>query len=301
MATTQAMVQKSKRTARTTAPDFLLLGAAKCGTTSLHAWLEQHPQILMSSPKEPTFFEMEYEKGVDYYLSKYFEPDHRGRLLGDSRTRNLFLPWIPERVHECNPDAKLVVMVRNPIDRCLSHWWMHFSRDRDPLEFEEAVLADIDRIERGLRHETEDEYIAYQKAANLRGIYRTYIDTGYYAEQLQRYRRLFRDRQIRIFDLDDIKKRPLAVLQELCDFLGVSHEPLPAIRLGLENGARLMKHRLAVPYWLKRRREGRPAPYTEVRRCPKMRPQFRQFLADHFRAANAELSLLINRDLTHWS
>ncbi len=135
------------RLAATTAvPHFLILGAAKCGTTSLHGWLSQHPQILMSSPKEPVYFELEYDRGPEFYLSTYFADWDGQPILGDSRTANLFFPWVPARIKESNPAAKLIILLRNPIERCLANWWIEFRRDKEPLHFEEAVLANLERL-----------------------------------------------------------------------------------------------------------------------------------------------------------
>jgi len=281
-------------------PHFLILGAAKCGTTSLHAWLSKHPQILMSSPKEPLHFELEYERGMDYYLATYFAEWDGRKLIGESRHRNLLLPWVPERIQETSPDAKLIILVRNPVERCLSHWWMRFHRCKESLNFEEAVLADLERLESGLRHETEEEYAAYQRRRHPDGIYRTYVDSGYYIEQLERYRQLFSDAQILVLTIEDLQFRPRAVLSELCSFLGISTSAIANIDCELRNAAGLLKRQRAVRRWITCRLSGRSVSYSAIRRRPPIRPEFRRFLADHYHRFNADLAKVLNRDLSHW-
>lgn len=320
MSIVQRAGRQSTATSKETVPHFLILGAAKCGTTSLHLWLSQHPQLLMSFPKEPPFFEVEYERGREFYLSTYFQQWDGTRLLGDARTSNLFHPWVPERVHESNPNAKLIAIVRNPIDRCLSHWWMEFRRSKDPLHFEEAVLANLERLRSGIRIDTVEAYRRVQPvhevsrrartprfqvpsydSTEARTLYRTYVDAGYYDEQIERYRKLFPAHQLRVLFLKDLRSRPQEVLAEICEFLGISKEPLKEADCRLENVGKPMKRNRAITYWLSQRLRGHNLAYADVRERPAIRPEFRQFLADHYRPFNSRLSELLSRDLSHWT
>lgn len=303
-------------------PDFLILGAAKCGTTSLHGWLCQHPQLLMSCPKEPVYFELEYDNGPDFYRSTYFADWDGRRLLGDARTANLFFPWVPARIKESNPDAKLIVLLRNPIERCLAHWWTEFRREKEPLHFEQAVAANLERLRFCVRYESaeefwqagplyqmprytgerhrEDYHRPYKRNAQPGDIYRTYVDAGYYAEQIERYRRLFPENQMRIYLAEDLRSRPAEVLHEICELIGIKSEPIEQIDLRSRNIGKPMKRSKAVKHWLLERLRGQAVAYGDIRRRPAIRPEFRRFLADHFRDFNAELSRLLNRDLSHW-
>ncbi|HET6328794.1 MAG TPA: sulfotransferase domain-containing protein [Planctomycetaceae bacterium] len=309
-------------TTKTCIPDFLILGAAKCGTTSLHGWLNQHPQIQMSFPKEPVYFELEYDRGPDFYRSTYFAGSDGRRLLGDARTANLFFPWVPARVKESNPEAKLIILLRNPIDRCLAQWWTEFRRDKEPLHFEEAVMANLERLRTGARYDSADAFWTdapvyqlprytgerhradyhrpYQKTADPTAIFRTYVDAGYYAEQIERYRRLFPEKQIRIFLAEDLRSNPGQVLRDVCELIGVRTEAIHDIDCRPQNVGKPMKRSKAIKYWLTQRLHGKSVAYADVRRRPAVRPQFRQFLADHFRPFNSDLSKLLNRDLSHW-
>ncbi len=108
-------------------PNLFIIGAMKSGTTSLHEYLNTHPQIGMSRKKEPGFFveELNLGKGEEWYLS-LFEQDDRYRYLGESSTHYTMLPafkGVPERIFRFNPDARLIYIMRNPLERTLSHYW----------------------------------------------------------------------------------------------------------------------------------------------------------------------------------
>lgn len=107
-------------------PSFFILGAAKCGTTSLHAYLGQHPDVCVSDPKEPFFFEAEFDRGATYYFNRYFSHWAGERIVGEARHRNLYMPYIPERILRFNPRARLIICVRNPTERAISHWLAPF-------------------------------------------------------------------------------------------------------------------------------------------------------------------------------
>jgi hypothetical protein len=304
-------------------PDFLILGAAKCGTTSLHTWLNQHPQVQMCFPKEPVYFELDYSRGPEFYLETYFPGWDGRRRIGDGRAANLYFPWVPGRIKQSNPDAKLIILVRNPIERCLAHWWAEFRRQHEPLHFEEAVLANLQRLRSGIQYETEDAFrradpvyrLPHYNGAERRAefcrrrrepayaanFYRNYVDLGYYAEQIERYRALFPHEQMRIFLAEDLRSRPESVLQHVCGHIGVETDPIRNIECRSQNMQKPMKRSKAIRSWFLLRRRGRSVAYSDVRYRPAIRPEFRRFLAEHFRPHNLALSKLLKRDLSHWS
>ena len=314
---------RPKAAAKALLPHFLILGAAKCGTTSLYAWLDQHPQVLMSCPKEPVYFELEYAEGPDFYCSTYFAQWDGRKLLGDARTANLFFPWVPARVKESNPAAKLIILLRNPIDRALAQWWTEFRRQKEPLHFEQAVKANLERLAAGAHYETAEEFWKaaplyqlprhtgarhradyhqpFRESADPRQIYRTYVDAGYYAQQIERFRKLFPDDQIKIYLMEDLRSRPLEVLEQVCRFLEIDTGSIKDIDCQSQNVSQPMKRVRAFKYWLTHRLRGERLAYRDVRLRPAVRPELRRFLADHFRPFNAELSKLLGRDLSHWN
>jgi hypothetical protein len=124
------MPSEWKKGSRFASPSFFVVGAAKSGTTSLHVYLDQHPDIFMSKPKEPFFFEAEYDRGFDFYYRRYFGGWKGQREVGESRHRNLYFPFVPARIHAYNPEARILAVLRNPVERAISHWWHWYARGR---------------------------------------------------------------------------------------------------------------------------------------------------------------------------
>ena len=206
-------------------PSFYILGAAKCGTTSLHYYLSQHPDICMSEPKEPHFFEVEYEQGSDFYRDKYFSHYKGECATGDARAANLYVPYVAERIKEISPDAKLIILIRNPIMRAYSHWNHFYTMGIEPLSFENAIAEDFKRIESGINFEGEEGQKLWRSYVNNfdkgKLIYRTYIDRGYYMKQIERYLKHFAPSQIKIIFFEEFKRIPKAIVADIFKIIGV--------------------------------------------------------------------------------
>ncbi len=208
-------------------PNLFILGAAKCGSTTLHAMLDRHPDACMADPKEPFFYETEFSKGQDFNHKKYFSHFQGEPIIGDSRHRNLYLPYVAERIYETNPQAKLVVILRDPVARAFSHWMMLHRNGDEDLSFEDAIHEDLARIQSGKRMTTPEEQSGHDQ--NLErpgrrhglGIYRTFVDTGYYAEQLQIYLNLFKRDQLHVIIFEEFIKDQEGTLDELMKFVGL--------------------------------------------------------------------------------
>jgi hypothetical protein len=109
-------------------PNLFVIGAMKSGTTSLHNYLNSHPAIFMCEPKEPGFFveEIAWRRGFSWYLSLFEQARPEHRYLGESSTDYTKLPTyqgVAKRIHQFNPDARLIFVMRNPFDRMVSHYW----------------------------------------------------------------------------------------------------------------------------------------------------------------------------------
>lgn len=125
-------------------PDFIIIGAMKAGTTSLHYYLSQHPQLAMSNPKELNFFiqERNWEKGQVWYESHF---TRTGVLQGESSPNYTGYPnfkRVPENMHSIVPDAKLIYVLRDPIERIISHYIHLVSEGRETRPFKRAMLED---------------------------------------------------------------------------------------------------------------------------------------------------------------
>lgn len=119
----------------------------------------------MSRPKEPFFFEAEHEQGVQFYSRKYFSTWSGQRIVGESRHRNLYLPFVPSRIHRFNRDAKLLVVLRDPVERAISHC------------LAEALRADMERIEAGHKFTTDEDAATDAKLIyqDFRSPHQTYL------------------------------------------------------------------------------------------------------------------------------
>jgi hypothetical protein len=200
-------------------PNFLIIGAAKAGTTALYTFLGQHPQVFMSPNKEPRFFsfagqELDPDNPVHKTtvteLSEYlklFDGAGDATAIGEASPSYLHNPDAPQRIKEMIPDAKLVAILRNPADRAFSHF-MHFIKQgyETTEDFDEALGA-VDELSRG------DWFPR-----------RHYLSFGFYGEQLARYYERFDRSQIKVYIHEEFRQAPLDTLKDLFRFLGVDSE-----------------------------------------------------------------------------
>jgi hypothetical protein len=299
---------------------FMILGAAKCGTTSFYRYLDQHPDLMFSSPKEPVFFEAEYERGLDYYWSEYFADWSGHPVVGEARTHNLMLPYVPARVHACFPGARLAALLRDPIDRAYSHWWHRYSRSLERLPFREALEANLERLESGLLYEGEEGAARWARDLTRNRVnYSTrhghYLELGCYAEQLERYLALFPSSQLKVFFFENLSADPVAVTREAWKHFGVdaSHalESLAAHNTAWDRQRSRLQQKLAgaplerfqalrrwVPPGLGRAVDralaGRPA------QRPSMARGDEAWLLEYFEPHNRRLEQLLGRPLADW-
>lgn len=262
-------------------PNLFLLGAAKAGTTTIHRYLSEIPSVCMSEPKEPFFFEAEYELGLDFYRQRYFQHWNGETIIGDARHRNLYLPYIAKRIFAVNPNAKLIICVRNPIERAYSHWWFWYSAEIESLSFEEAMQEDIERIQAGWLTQTPQEMDVYKQVLDWtgKGIYRSYLDSGYYYQQICRYLEYFPKKQIKVVLFEDLEQDPYPLIKELENFIDTNYYK--------QNTFSLKKENVHVPDGHNRKR----TPISE---------NFRTFLRNHYQEHNNNLAQFIGRDLSHW-
>ena len=122
-----------------TKPNFLIIGAQRCGTTSLYNYLIQHPQIVPSSKKEVHFFDLNFHLGQSWY-EKHFPEVSDNILTGEASPYYIFHPLCPKRIFDYDPSVKLIVILRNPIDRAYSHYRHIVRLGHEPLKFEDALI-----------------------------------------------------------------------------------------------------------------------------------------------------------------
>jgi len=200
-------------------PDFLVIGAQKAGTTALYAYLRWHPGITGPSWKEVSFFDRHWWRGEGWYRGQF--PLRSGdRLVGEASPSYLFHPLAPERARAVVPDAKLVALVRNPVDRAYSQYQHEVSLGREPLSFEGALAAEEERT----RGEV-DRLVADPKAFSAEWWDHTYAARGRYAEQLERWFAVYPREQLLVVATEELGERPAETYASVLAFLGAApHE-----------------------------------------------------------------------------
>ncbi len=218
-------------------PDFIVIGAQKAGTTSLHKFLRRHPDVTASRTKEVHYFDSRTHLGDGWYRSQF--PVRRlgasTPLAFETSPRYLFHPHAPERIKSVVPDVKLIALLRNPVDRAASAHQMEVARGREPLGLLEALQAEESRLRPFLDAAKYDERGIWDFAYKMRGIY---------ADQLSRYFDSFDRAQILVVRSEDLFADPDAQLRTITTFLGIREMPdvgeFPRVRPGGVRGERHM-------------------------------------------------------------
>jgi Sulfotransferase domain len=245
-------------------PDFLVIGAQKAGTTALYAYLHWHPGITGPSWKEVSFFDRHWWRGEAWYRGQF--PLRSGRrLVGEASPSYLFHPLAPERVRSLVPDAKLVALVRDPVDRAYSHYQHEVALGREPLSFADALAAEAERT----RGEVE-RLVADPRAFSRAWWDHTYAARGRYADQLERWLAAFPREQLLVVPSEDLGERPAEAYAAVLAFLGAAPHALPEF------------------------------PRVFERQYEPMRPETRASLAATFAEPNRRLEQLLGRSLG-WS
>jgi hypothetical protein len=248
----------------------LIIGAQRAGTTALYSWLRHHPAVVGPSWKEVNYFDRRYSRGEAWYRGHFpnelrvrrvrsagFEP-----VVLEATPGYLFHPLAPERVKELIPEARLVALVRNPVERAYSHYQHEVALGREPLSFEEAIDREDERMEGEIDRMLDDPAYFSYAWWNY-----TYLARGLYAEQLERWLATFPQEQLLVVPLDDLRARPE------------------------ETYARVLAHVGAPPHGL--------GEYPRVfgRDYSDMRPETRSGLSEYFAEPNRRLYGLLGRDL----
>lgn len=283
-------------------PDFLVIGAYKSGSTALHEALRAHPQVFVPARKGPSFFAFDGVEEPDRPLppgtvrgwedyQALFEPAPAGSVRGEVSPEYLANPRAAGRIRERVPDARLVAILRNPVERAFSDYLMYV---RDGLEPETDFGRALDAQE-ARRHDAAPT--GY------------YVETGFYGRQLRPYFEAFPRERIQVHLFEDFAADPDAVLRSLFAFLGVdpalgaaperavnvSGVPRNALVAAAVRGGR----RLAplLPAAVRRRAKATLARGLDR---PALAPKHRSRLVELYREDVAELERLLERPLDGW-
>ncbi|MFN3362066.1 MAG: sulfotransferase domain-containing protein, partial [Pseudanabaenaceae cyanobacterium] len=200
--------------------NFLIVGTQKGGTTALAQFLSQHPDICLAPVKEVHFFDYDrhYQLGADYYHS--FFPNYAGQTsIGEATPIYMYLPHVAPRIAQYNPHMKLIVLLRNPIDRAYSHYQMELQRKWEFLPFPLAIALEP------LRLRLPQNLDAERTAKRVH----SYCDRGFYTAQLENLYRYFPREQVLVLLQEDLANDHEGTLRQIYQFLGVNAPPqLPA-------------------------------------------------------------------------
>lgn len=309
-------------------PNFFIVGAAKAGTTSLYHYLEQHPQVYMSPVKEPNHFSFDtnldklrpsakkrlnalnieaflkgdmsnkihraYITDRQQYLSlfRFAEPD---KIVGEASPAYLFSKVAAEAIYQFNPDAKIIIILRNPAERAYSHYLMDRKLAFTDKPFEEALSDDNNFLPRSW------------------GATSLYLDLGEYYEQVKRYYDVFPAENILVLLSEELRNNSAETIKKLYQFIGINSSFKPNLSethnkavvprnaimhrlLGFSELRILIRRRINNGVIKNILRKLVFNPPKENRPTPEMTDKLKK----HFRADIQQLSKLIEKDLTHW-
>lgn len=253
-------------------PSFLIIGAMRCGTTSLYRYLCDHPRIVTATRKEVHFFDHNYLSGMDWYMpyfasrfEKLPEKAHPlRRLTGEASPSYMLNPLAARRAAKHLPNAKIIAILRNPVDRAVSHYHHGLRRKYEPLSIEEAIDLEQERIQ------GEREKLLRQEVQRSEPFQHfTYCTRGHYMEQIEEWLKYYRRENVHIVLSEEFYADPNRELRRVAEFLGL--EPGPE---------RPSEERRKFNYF----------EYEEIK------PGTRERLIEYFRPHNARLAEFLGRD-----
>lgn len=176
-------------------PSFIIAGGQKCGTTTLMNQLGQHPDIFILM-NDIAYFSTRYHKGQKWY-EKQFKKYSGEKAIGEKTPNYMNVIPAAQRIRNDIPDVKLIFILRNPVSRAYSHYWLLKQYGDEPLPFDQAVWTN------------------------------TYLERGRYIEHLKRYAQLFPKEQMLILTLNELKEKPVDTYRKIFSFLGVDSSFVP--------------------------------------------------------------------------
>lgn len=185
-----------------------IVGAPKAGTTSLHFYLKQHPDVCMSEIKEPNYFtaqevvKLYYDvspvNSEDWYHSIFLEPTRK--VVGEASVSYLFYPEVAQKIYEYNPEARIIIILRNPVERAFSHYLMDSGLELCKISFEEIL-------------DNPSKYPHF---------YQQFVELGMYHTQIKKYIDVFGQEQVKVMFYNDLKTDSELFIDQVFAFLGLT-------------------------------------------------------------------------------
>jgi hypothetical protein len=244
-------------------PDFIIIGAQKCGTSTMFHHLRKHPDIFLPRKKELHFFDENYDKGMEFYLHFFNRKKMPERQFcsGEASPFYFFHPLAASRIYQHFPDIKLILLLRNPINRAYSNYQHQHRKGRISISFEHAI-----KLEPEILEHKRKAYFEQENHSDL--MYRrfSFLARSLYSEQLPAWYQHFSKEQILILKSEDYFKNPTDTFKQVFEFLGVK------------------------PFEIILTKEHKKSDY------PPMKPETRQQLKEYFEPFNQQLYQLTGRD-----
>ena len=202
----------------------MIVGAQKAGTTALAHFLSQHPQIYMTEKKEvhlfddPDYSDKWNDSYIATYYSKYLQNYNDEKVIGEATPIYMYLEEIAPELKRYNPDLKIIVLLRNPVERAVSHYLMEKHRGNDSVSMNLAFLLELFRI-------------SFKKINNVRKFQslriHSYISRGFYEKQLKNLRTYFPDDQILVIENSELLNSHYQILNNVFLFLCLDNSYIP--------------------------------------------------------------------------
>lgn len=288
--------------------DFMIIGAAKSGTTTLYNALATHPDIFLPEIKENLYFARDYGIGDDY-LAEFYRSLGNEAIVGGNYVHAMYFPEVIERLYAHNPNMKLIAILRDPVKRAYSAYWFAVRNGLETLSFEEAIELDSARAAGSYLDRAE----------------KTYLSHGLYAQQLRHCTRVFPRRQLYIVTTDMLQSQTERLVADILAFLGTNTPPdgplitrhaNPAAQLRVVWLQRMMLREDALykrigrrvfparlRYWINRTLAERIVNQWNLKKFdyPPMSEGIRAKLTEYYRSSNRETSETFGVDICNWA
>ena len=246
-------------------PDFIIIGTARSGSTSLYYNICQHPCVLSAAYDELGYFDSNFHLGLNWYRSLFptlfskwiLKQKKQFAITGEDTPFYIWNPLVAKRILKIIPNIKLIVLFRNPVDRAYSNYHLGVRAGSEKLSFEDAIQMELKKLDK-INDEIEQDVNKYTTP-------RSYIAKGFYADQLKIWLELFSSEQLMIVSTEDLESNPQKTLDRIYNFLKIpkNHRLIPE------------KQKIAA--------------------YPKMKNKTREFLIDLYKKNNAELFTMIGQ------
>jgi len=249
-------------------PNFLIIGAQRSGTTWLYENLVKHPEIIPASTKEVHFFDNNFSRGLEWYKSHFTHTknsqinNHSKSITGEASPYYIFHPLAPERISNIIPSVKIIILLRNPVDRAFTHYHHEVILRAEKSTFEEAISSEPTRLEG-----EEEKIINNKNYYSFNHQHFSYLSRGIYISQLERWMNLFPTKQILIIKSEDFFSEPQLTIENVFNFLNV-----PLIKIDF-NKPNIFNH-------------------------DKMGSSTKEYLEEYFKPHNQSLYKFLNRDFS---